>query len=315
MAQWPNFFVAGAPRCGTSTLHAWLPAIPGVFMSRIKEPNYFSRSVIGESHPMVKPIRDRRAYLQLFTAAGDAKAVGEATPFYLQDPEAPARIKKQSPDARVLVSLRDPVERLYSHYLMMRNNLPSMGSFMEEIERGLALGGRRNLAFLDPSAGRYSAQIARFRREFGRANFRVLILEEWSRDPAGTLREISEFLGLAPFSGEVPGPPQRRFAEARGPFVRFLFGNRKLSRAAEALLPYGLRKAVRNAVLVRKVPRPEMDPAARRFLVDYYREDVARTEWLLGRRLPWANFRDFAGSDDGAQAADRDASINFAASG
>ena len=58
-----------------------------------------------------------------------------------------------------------------------------------------------------------------------------------------------------------------------------------------------------------------MDPAARRFLVDYYREDVARTEWLLGRRLPWANFRDFAGSDDGAQAADRDASINFAASG
>ena len=51
------------------------------------------------------------------------QAIGEATPFYLQDPEAPARIKKRSPDARVLVSLRDPVERLHSHYLMMRNNL------------------------------------------------------------------------------------------------------------------------------------------------------------------------------------------------
>ena len=44
MSQWPNFFVAGAPRCGTSSLHAWLPSVPGVFMARIKEPNFFSRS-------------------------------------------------------------------------------------------------------------------------------------------------------------------------------------------------------------------------------------------------------------------------------
>lgn len=315
MARWPNFFVAGAPRCGTSTLHSWLPAIPGVFMARIKEPNYFSRSVIGDGHPMVKPIRDRRAYLQLFTGAGSARAIGEATPFYLQDPEAPSRIRRRSPEAKALVSLRDPVERLYSHYLMMRNNLPTMGSFMQEIERGLELGGNRDLAFLDLATGLYSRQIARFRREFGRSNFRVIVLEEWSRDPAGTLREVSEFLGLAPFKGEEPGPAQRRFAEARGPFVRFLFGNRKLSRASEALLPYGFRKYVRNALLVREVARPEMDPGARRFLTDYYRDDVARTEWLLGRRLPWRNFHDddnFAGEAPPPAA---DESVTLSASG
>src|SRR5262245_21444242 len=123
--QWPNFFIAGAPRCGTSSLHAYLQAIPGIFMSRIKEPNYFSRAVIGEQAPMVKPIRDERQYLRLFDGAGGAQVIGEATPFYLEDPAAPALISQAVPHAKVIVSLRDPVERLYSHYLMMRNNRPS----------------------------------------------------------------------------------------------------------------------------------------------------------------------------------------------
>jgi hypothetical protein len=291
MSQWPNFFIAGAPRCGTSSLHACLSSVPGVFMSKIKEPNFFSRSVIGEAHPMVKPIRSESDYLRLFDGAGNAKIVGEATPFYLGDAEAPSRIRRASPDARVIVSLRDPVERLYSHYLMMRNNLPSMGSFVEEIERGFSHRGNRDLAILDPTLGLYSRQIERFHREFGHRGFKVIILEEWSRDVPRTLRRISQFLELAPeLVGDHP-PAQRRYAEARGPVVRFLFGNRKLSRASESLIPFRLRKYIRNAVLVKSAPKPAMDPLAREFLTGYYRDDVRRTERLLGRSLPWPNFR------------------------
>lgn len=291
MTQWPNFFVAGAPRCGTSTLHAWLPSLPGVFMARIKEPNYFSRCVIGDGHPMVKPIRRDRDYLRLFSEAGDAKIVGEATPFYLADPEAPVQIRRKCHDARVLASLRDPVERLYSHYLMMRNNLPGMGSFMEEIERGLSLQGIRNVAFLDPTIGLYSRAIERYRREFDKHRFKVIVLEEWTRDTRRTLRGINDFLGLEPIAGSIPAPQQRRYSEARGPLVRFLFGNRHLSRAAEALVPYQLRKSLRKKVLVKETPKPLMDPDAREFLVRYYQEDVERTQRLLGRPLPWPNFR------------------------
>lgn len=290
MTRWPNLFIAGAPRCGTTSLHAWLPAIPGVFMSRIKEPNFFSRCVIGNDHPLLKPIRNESDYLQLFSSANGAKFVGEATPFYLEDPEAPTQIKRKSPDARILVSLRDPVERLYSHYLMMRNNLASMGSFMEEIERGLALQGNRNLATLDPSIGLYSRQIERYRRVFGDRRFKVLILEEWTRDAARTLRAISAFLGLAPVLNGFSASPQRRYGEARGPVVRYLFGNRQLSRASEALVPFRLRKIIRKALLVKEVPKPPMDPRAREFLVDYYLDDVRRTQWLVGRPLPWRNF-------------------------
>jgi len=291
MNQWPNFFVAGAPRCGTTTLHAWLPSLPGVYMARIKEPNYFSRCVIGDKHPMVKPIRRDRDYLRLFDDAGDSRIVGEATPFYLADPEAPVQIRRKCGEARVLVTLRDPVERLYSHYLMMRNNLPEMGAFMDEIERGLSLQGIRNIAYLDPSIGLYSRAIERYRREFDRYRFKVIVLEEWVRDTPRTLRVISEFLGLDPAVAAAPAPRQRRYSEARGPLVRYLFGNRHFSRATEALVPYGLRKYVRRSVLVKETPKPPMDPRAREFLVDYYRDDVDKTQRLLGRPLPWPNFR------------------------
>ena len=102
----------------------------------------------------------------------------------------PAHIRRKSPEARVLASLRDPVERLYSHYLMMRNNLPGFGSFRQEIERGLSLQGLRNVAFLDPAIGLYSRQVERYRNEFGR-RFKVIVFEEWTRDTPRTLRRYA----------------------------------------------------------------------------------------------------------------------------
>jgi hypothetical protein len=288
MPSWPNLFIAGAPRCGTSSLHAYLDAIPGVFMSRIKEPNYFSRCVIGEDHPMVRPIRDQDAYLALFAAAGDARIRGEASPNYLEDPEAPELIDRTVPGARVIASLRDPVERLFSHYLMMRNNRP-MGSFAEEIERGLATDDGRSHGILDPRTGLYAAHVERYRAVFG-PRFKILIFEEWMADVPATLRDVLQFLGVDQEIGEFSEPKQRQYAEARGPLVRYLFGNRAVSRAAEMLIPFGLRKRVRNALLVRPAAKPEMEPGTREFLVRYYRDDVERLESLLGRRLPWRNF-------------------------
>ncbi|MGH7947577.1 MAG: sulfotransferase family protein [Opitutaceae bacterium] len=291
MSHWPNLFIAGAPRCGTTSLHAYLQDVPGIYMSRVKEPNYFSRSVIGDKHPMMKPIRDEKRYLQLFSGAGDAKVIGEATPFYLEDPEAPTLIDRTVPDAKVIVSLRDPVERLYSHYLMMRNNRPSMGSFMEEIRRGLLLlGNRRNLAVLAPATGLYSRHVERYRRVFGENRFKVIILEEWRDNVPRTLRQILAFLEIKHDVREFAEPPQRRYSEARGPVVRYLFGNRTISRASEVLIPYRLRKRIRNAILVKHVPKPPMEPEAREFLIGYYWEDVRRLERMLGRRLPWRNF-------------------------
>jgi hypothetical protein len=290
MQAWPNLFIAGAPRCGTSSLHAWLQSIPGIHMSRIKEPNFFSRQVIADDNPLVKPIRDEREYLRLFRDAGGARIRGEASPNYLEDPAAPELIARTAPGAKVIVSLRDPVERLHSTYLMLRNNLAGMGAFRQEIERGLALQGNPSLSVVAPRTGLYAAQIDRYRRVFGDANFLVLVFEELMADIPGTLGRVLAFLGIDHDVAEFAEPGQRQYAEVRSPMVRYLFGNRLVSRAVESIVPYKVRKAVRNAILVKPAAKPPVREEDREFLIRYYRDDVARLEGLLGRKLPWRNF-------------------------
>lgn len=293
---WPNFFIAGAPKAGTSSLHAYLQAVPGIFMSKIKEPNYFSRVVVPDDHP-VRPIRDTQKYLQLFAGVTSERIVGEASPTYLADPEAPRLIREVAPDSRVLISLRDPVERTFSHYLMMRNNGTATASFQDEINRGIQLQARRNLAVLRPEVGLYHEQVKRYLDTFNAAQVKVILFEEFMADVKGTLGQILQFLGISHDLENFAAPAYRQFAEVRGPVVRYLFGNRTIARASEVLVSPRLRKWVRERILVRSAAKPAMDAEARAWLTDYYRDDVRNLAALLGRPLPWRNFPESGGEE------------------
>ncbi len=296
--SWPNFFIAGAPKAGTSSLHAYLQGIPGVFMSRIKEPNFFSRVVVPANHP-VRPIRDTAAYLELFAGSEGFALVGEASPTYLADPEAPRLIKEVSPGSRVVASLRDPVERAYSHFLMMRNNGFTNRSFPDEIRRGFELRTQLDIVLLRPDVGLYHDQVARYLETFGPAQFMVLIFEEFMADPAASLRKILAFAGVEHEIGDFRPPAYRQYAEVRGTFVRRLFGNRTVARLSEALVPSGARKWVRDRILMKKAAKPRMDEEGRRLLTEFYRDDVQKLSRLLGRPLPWRNFPEVQGTPVG----------------
>jgi hypothetical protein len=298
---WPNFFIVGAPKAGTSSLHAYLQAVPGIFMSKIKEPNYFSRVLVPDDHPL-RPIRDTQQYLALFAGATTERVVGEASPTYLADPETPRRIHAVAPGARILISLRDPVERAYSHYLMMRNNGKASGSFLDEARRGLVAPEPQAGMPLRPDVGLYHDAVRRYLDVFGAAQVQVILFEEFMADVAGTLARITRFLGVEhDFAGFRP-PAYRPFGEARGPIVRYLFGNRTVARVSEAMIPPGLRRWIRERILVRKAAKPQMDHEARALLCDFYRDDVARVATLLGRPLPWRNFSERADSQPTAAA-------------
>src|SRR5206468_5150499 len=121
----PNFIVIGAAKAGTTALYWYLAEHPAVFMSRVKETNYFAFGLDGEGRllygdPEVHrfPVRSLSEYEHLFANAADAAAVGEASPIYLECPQAAARIRTLLPGARIICSLRHPVDRAYSNYLM-----------------------------------------------------------------------------------------------------------------------------------------------------------------------------------------------------
>src|SRR5262249_54680506 len=117
--SWPNFLIVGAANSGTTSLYTYLNQHPEVFLPALKEPHYFS-----QIHPAYEQrylrtyVRDERTYLGLFRKSTGYRAVGEASTSYLSEPEAPSRIYSVAPKTKIIIILRDPVERAHSHYLM-----------------------------------------------------------------------------------------------------------------------------------------------------------------------------------------------------
>ncbi len=126
----PDFLVIGAPKAGTSALHAALAAHPQLFLSTPKEPKYFltdgrpptraTQRGPGDAHSAREWIWHREGYERLFDAAPAGTLCGESTPFYLWDRGAHRRIAATVPDARLIAVVRDPIDRAYSNWMHLR---------------------------------------------------------------------------------------------------------------------------------------------------------------------------------------------------
>ncbi len=114
---WPNFLIVGAMKSGTTFLYSVLSQVDGIYMPSNKEPHYFASADIPESASRIV-IRNKSDYLSLFSKAIDAKVIGEASTNYLYSKSAPLRIHETIPHAKIIIMLRDPIERAFSQYLM-----------------------------------------------------------------------------------------------------------------------------------------------------------------------------------------------------
>lgn len=183
----PTFLIIGAMKAGTTSLHQYLRAHPSVFMPEDKEPQFFS-----------EPERWARGaswYSTLFEPAADFPVRGEASTGYTRFPrypEAPARMASLLPDVRLVYLLRDPVERMRSHY---RHGV-ILGREQRPVDE--ALLGRDG--YLDTS--RYAMQLRRYLEHFPREQILVVFSEELRRSPMGTLGAVCRFVGADP--GRLP---------------------------------------------------------------------------------------------------------------
>lgn len=275
---WPNFFIVGAPRAGTTSLYQYLRQVPGIYMSPVKEPNYFGTNRDGKK---------REEYLRLFSGAKGASAVGEASVGYLRAPEAPARIRQRVPGARIVISLRDPVEQVRSHYFEHTRRHITDLSFeeaarMEEHTRD----------------GFYADAVARYLDVFGAGRVKILVFEEFARDPRKTVVEVMRFLGL---EGEPPAfaaTPYNAYAAPRVRSAAALLRGSLARRVWRALAPEGLRRKVSRRALYKAAPKPPMPEESRVALERLFRADVDRLEKILGRPLPWYHRRGSPGAHE-----------------
>ena len=260
-----NFFVIGAAKCGTTTLYSRLKDHPEVFLSPLKEPNYHSRDDIDPARfspafrantkvgladylngPDPLPerqvgfVRKREDYLRLFSGVEPShKVVGECSTSYLWSPTAPEVLKKAHPHAKLVISLRDPVERVFSHYMMARKYGFVQGSVLDAV--------RADEAHPDPSWGRselflelsrFDKQIARWRRHFDEDQIRVL--EPGAlRDPA-TWKALEEWLGLSPYDwNKVADKDANQAGLSRFEGLNRWLTQRGLKKALASMVPSG----------------------------------------------------------------------------
>jgi hypothetical protein len=201
----PDFLVAGVPKAGTTALHTALSRHPGLFMSPIKEPKFFltdgpppASGGPGDALTYREHIWQRDRYEALFDPAPPGTLRGESTPLYLYDRAALRRVRDLIPAAKLIVVLRDPVERAHSNWTHLWSaGLEPVGDFVQacaEEERRIAAGWASFWHYTE--LGRYGTQLDYAFSLFPREQMLVIRYRLLVDEPTATLRRICAFLGV-----------------------------------------------------------------------------------------------------------------------
>ncbi len=284
----PNFIVIGAAKAGTTSLHWYLAEHPEIFMTKVKDPGYFAYGVDGEGQLLwgeperhVFPVRTLAEYEALFADAGGAKAVGEASTTYLECPEAPGRMRALLPAVRVLCSIRHPVDRAYSDYIMHLRR------------RGLPFDPARELtasaAWARPESrwmriGRYHEQLMRYYEAFPREQIRVLVFDDLRRHPQAFTRDVYRFLGVDDSFVPDFNTPHAAGGIPASPLLEKVF-LRAAASSVKTWIPTRTANWFRRlrGRTLRQPPR--LPPDLRRELTVPLRDEIQRTSELIGRSL------------------------------
>lgn len=287
----PNFFIVGAAKSGTTSMWRYLTQHPEVFMpsEKIKkEPAYFSDISGYESE-------DR--YYSLFDdVQKQHTAVGEASTAYLTDPSSAERIASEIPEARIIIMLRNPVDRAYSLYnWMTQEGYEYASSFRHALELEEKRVGDENFKrenaeyyynYLYFRSGLYANQVKRYIDNFGRESILFLTFEEFTCNTRLVYRRTCRFLGVNPFfspdlrvynksSNAFYPPLQYALRRVLGVFNHLLGRTTIEKDRRDSLLQLGLS---------RQSP-PDLQPSLRAELKEAYREDIQRLETLIGQDL------------------------------
>jgi hypothetical protein len=307
----PNFFIVGAPKAGTTSLYAYLDQHAQVYMSPLKEPHYFAdefhlENFSEEDRPRVAreiralqeylrgDMRQKRFggfvftwedYLRLFQNASDEIAVGEATPCYLWSKSAAGNIAARIPHAKIIMNLRNPIDRAFSQYLHMVTDGVIGRSFREQIHASLRCHNKQfgpDWPLLE--FGQYYEQVKRYLNAFPRSQIHISFYEDLEREPATLMSDLFAFLGI---EEGVAANMNDRHHEPRIPKLpgtAYLLKKWRIWPYLRRLAPRPLGPRLRSLAL-RSRASLTVQPAERAILTDYYRDDIGKLEVLLDRDL------------------------------
>jgi hypothetical protein len=297
LARKPNFFIVGAPKCGTTALYEYLRPHPDIFMSTIKEPHYFAKDL--GSYPRIKTPEE---YEEIFAGSTERhRRLGEASVYYLRSTVAIPNIREFNPDARLIAMYRNPIDMVYSFHSQLmyvgEENEPDFEKawrLQERRSRGLDMPPRSRGAFLLQYAelGRFGTQTERLLATFPREQVKLILFDDFAKSPQAVYDEVIGFLEI-PHDGRTHFPRindnkrarvdwLRRFTRKPPPVLRHALRGLKQAMGGESISTVKKRIVELNTV---KERRPPLSASFRAELADTFREEVTLLGRLLGRDL------------------------------
>jgi len=314
----PNFLIIGAAKSGSTSLHHYLGQHPDIFMSRIKEPNFYSFAgdtpvfrFPPECEDKGRAIRSRvrnailgnriasmEQYRRLFAGAMKQRAVGESSVNYIYSSEAPDLIRENLPDVRLVAILRNPVDRAYSRFQhARRDDLEPFADFA----LALAAEEQRVAEGYAPAwhyrrRGYYHQQLVRYYERFDRKRIHIMLYDDFCQDPLKQMQTLFGFLGVD--TTFIPDLSQRLNVSGKPRITArswllddLLNTNNPVKACVKWLLPEAALRALRQLIITcncKQAPSPgygPLSPELYRQLQDDFRPDILKLQDLTGLDL------------------------------
>ncbi|WP_163329256.1 sulfotransferase family protein [Desulfurobacterium thermolithotrophum] len=301
----PNFFVVGTAKAGTTSLYYYLKQHPEIYLSPIKETNFFAKDIdiskftddykrtmlIDLENYFSKEkleeipiaiVNKYSYYEKLFQNVTNEKVIGEISNSYLYSKVAAKEIYKFNPHAKIIMILRNPVDRAYSHYIMnVREGYEVKQNFIEEIYEDFNKKEKGwGVSHLYIELGLYYEQVKRYLETFPEENIKIIYYEDYSNDVANTVKNIFEFLNVNKEVDINFNIKANQGLKPKNQFVnKVLFS---IARKMKPLIPKDKREKLREyyfrIFFEKKKNISELDKEK---LIHFFYEDVAKLSDML----------------------------------
>ena len=285
----PNFLIVGVQKAGTTSIYNYLQEHPQIFMSPVKETNFLEKD--WENLPPEQQNKNGivtvEKYAELFRDVKDEKAIGEASPNYLFHYESSAaRIKKYVPEAKLIVVLRNPVERAYSDHLMHLRDAIGYRSLSDQIKYS------SHKSFI-LRKGFYYLPLKYYFDRFGREQIQVFFYDDLCKDPQNFMQEMYQFLGVdAKFTPNTTKKAQVAKVPKNKTINNLLQKKNMLrntvAKIMKSVVPLETRQKLRDRLIELNSHAKQEAPLSqeeRQQLIELYREDILHLQDLVERDL------------------------------
>jgi len=283
---YPDFFIVGGARCGTTSLYAYLKQYPDIFLPERKEPHYYS----SQSTPLpywllpLRSITKKQDYLQLFENSKEGMIVGDASATYLMNLDVPKLIFEDNPNAKIIISLRNPIDRTYTAYLAQYRSGNEKSSFGESIRRDFSSITGEEIQRQSALNSDYYEYVNNYYHYFPKEQIKIIIFEEFIKNPKQTVKELLHFLNIST-ELNINYEQYNEFKFPKNKIAKSIISNKFIVNISFALIPAKIRHYIFRRLVTRV--KPIMLEKDRKFLGKKYGDGVKKLELLLNRDLPW----------------------------